>query len=311
MAFQPQVICLFGPTGIGKTRLALELAQRLPCDLISVDSAMVYRGMDIGTAKPSPVVLQQFPHRLIDICEPAYPYSAGNFYQDASREIAASLANQRWPLLVGGTMLYFHVLQQGLAHLPTATPVIREEIINEAQTLGWSAMHAKLAELDPFAAKQIKPTDPQRIQRALEVYAVSGKPISWFWQQSTPGLTIPWINLALLPVDRHLLQQQLAQRFQDMLAAGLVDEVKAFYELPALHLNLPAMRAVGYRQIWQYLAGKIDYETMQTQAIIATRQLAKRQLTWIRRWVNCQYFYSNNPRLVEEVIDYLQPYLDG
>ncbi len=276
-----------GPTSSGKTALAIELVQRLPVDIISVDSAMVYIGMDIGTAKPSKEELALAPHRLIDICDPAEPYSAGSFIADAEREIKAIVSAGRVPLLVGGTTLYFHCLQQGVAQLPTADETVREKITLEAEKIGWSALHERLRLQDAKAAQTIHPNDAQRIQRALEIIELTGKPPSQLYQQQAEANSAyEFINLALLPSDRALLHARIAKRFQQMCEQGLVAEVEGLYQREDLTTDLPSMRSVGYRQVWRYLDGEYDYKTMQERGIVATRQLAKRQLTWLRSWEN-------------------------
>ncbi|QLH43748.1 MAG: tRNA (adenosine(37)-N6)-dimethylallyltransferase MiaA [Coxiellaceae bacterium] len=297
------VICLMGPTAAGKTRLALELVQRLPCDIISVDSAMVYRGMDIGTAKPSLEEQAIAPHRLIDICDPSQAYSAGQFRTDAMREITSILQQQRIPLLVGGTMLYYNVLQQGLANLPTADATVRASLEQQAQHVGWEKLHQQLAEVDPIAAARIHPNDAQRIQRALEVYRVSGKTLTELTQESQQSQpSYQWCNIIVMPSDRSLLQQRITQRFKTMLSLGLIDEVAGLKARGDLSADLPAMRAVGYRQVWEYLVGNIDYPTMEEQGIIATRQLAKRQLTWLRRWSPATWFDSETATIINKIL---------
>ncbi len=281
------VLCLFGPTGSGKTALALSLAEQVPCEIISVDSAQVYRGMDIGTAKPDHIIRNRIPHHLIDICDVTTAYSAAQFQTDATTLINDIRAHDRIPLLVGGTMLYFRALLFGLSALPSANPSMRAELTQRAATIGWPAMHAWLADVDPDSAERIHPSDTQRIQRALEVYLTTGKTRSAYWQddmtcQTPPPWPIQCISLQ--PNTRALLHQRIATRFQTMLADGLIDEVEQFYQRDDVHADLPAMRSVGYRQVWQYLAGEIDHARMVDAAIIATRQLAKRQLTWLRHW---------------------------
>ncbi len=306
MKMQP-LICLMGPTAAGKTALAIELTQRLPCDIVSVDSAMVYRGMDIGTAKPSQAELTLAPHRLIDCVDPADAYSAGRFREDALREIAAITARGRIPLLVGGTMLYFRVLQQGIAPLPSANASLRATLSAQGESAGWATLHALLARHDPKAAARIHPADKQRIQRALEVYQLSGKTISaWQSEDTNPLANYRVYNLAIAPQDRAVLHARIAARFSQMLAAGFIDEVTHFYQRGDLDATLPAMRTVGYRQIWSYLTGEIDRDTMHNQALAATRQLAKRQLTWLRRWPNCMWFDSESHQVVDQVLTQLR-----
>lgn len=287
MKFKNTIICLMGPTASGKTALAVELVQRLPCDIISVDSAMVYRGMDIGSAKPDATTLKKAPHRLIDIVDPAVPYSAGQFRIDALREIHDIIAHNRIPLLVGGTMMYFKVLQQGLATLPQANAEVRAEIKARAERDGWEKLHAELTQIDPIAAARININDAQRIQRAIEVFRLTGKSISsWQAKDTNPLSEYTVINIGLMPSNRELLHQRIAQRFDEMLAQGLLDEVKQLYARGDLTADLPSIRSVGYRQVWNYLAGNITKEQMREQAITATRQLAKRQMTWLRSWLD-------------------------
>lgn len=272
-----------GPTASGKTELAVKLVERFPFDIISVDSAMVYRGMDIGTAKPDCGILRQAPHRLIDICDPAEAYSAARFRQDALREIAVIHAAGRMPLLVGGTMLYFKALQHGLAELPEADPAIRRRLQNRLDAEGLPALYGELRRVDPDSARRIHANDPQRILRALEVYMAAGEPMSKILARSE-GDTMPWnvLKLALLPDDRKILHERIGQRFRKMLDAGFVNEVRSLYRRDDLNLNKSSMRTVGYRQIWQHLDGSITYDVMVEKGIVATRQLAKRQLTWLR-----------------------------
>lgn len=289
-----KLICLMGPTASGKTALAVELVQSFPFEIISVDSAMVYRGMDVGTAKPDAATLRIAPHHLIDIADPAEPYSAGQFRRDALREIEAIIARGKVPLLVGGTMLYFRVLQQGLATLPLADPLLREQLRARGEQYGWPALHAELAQIDSAAAERISPQDSQRIQRALEVYQLTGVTITECQQSNTSPLANYQIhNVALMPTDRALLHARIAQRFDAMLAMGFEDEVKRLFERKDMAIDLPSMRSVGYKQMWQYLAGEITYDEMRERSIIATRQLAKRQMTWLRSWPNTTVFNSD------------------
>ena len=279
----PPAIFLMGPTASGKTDLAVELVRRLPCEIISVDSAMVYRGMDIGTAKPGPEVLAQAPHSLIDMLDPAEPYSAARFRSDALAAMARITAAGRVPLLVGGTMLYFRALEFGLDRLPGADARVRREIETEAAEYGWEAMHERLRQVDPASAARIHPNDPQRLQRALEVYLLTGRPVSSFHGgTSSSGLPYRLLRLALVPRDREALRARISQRFDRMLELGLIPEVETLYQREDLNASLPAIRAVGYRQVWSWLRGEIDFETMRRKAITGTGQLAKRQLTWIR-----------------------------
>jgi tRNA dimethylallyltransferase len=299
------VIFLMGPTASGKTDFAIALSQRLPVDIISVDSAMVYKGMDIGTAKPSLEELSVAPHRLIDICDPAEPYSVADFCEDAEQEIARSHSAGRIPLLVGGTMMYFKSLLDGLADMPATDPAIRSEIAQEADQLGWPAMHEQLMEVDPEYGQQLHPNHSQRISRALEVYRSSGKTMTAFRaaqhsqkKDSTRLLANRFhlLQLALLPQDRALLHQRIEKRFMQMLESGFIEEVQLLRNRSDLHLDLPSMRSVGYRQVWHYLDAlestkdDYNYEMMVHKGIVATRQLAKRQLTWLRGWPNLHHF---------------------
>jgi len=279
----PKIICLMGPTASGKTDLAIYLTEHFPVDIISVDSAMVYRGLNIGSAKPSDKELEKAPHRLIDLVDPLEIYSAARFRKDALKEMAKIIQTGRIPLLVGGTMLYFRALLQGLSELPESDEVIRQKLEQQAKEIGWEKMHQRLAEVDFEAAVRIHPNDPQRISRALEVYEMTGKAMSVLQkEQKAEPLPYQVLKLALIPSDRALLHQRIEKRFSQMLEQGFIDEVKTLRNRGDLHQDLPAIRAVGYRQVWDYLDGIIDYTEMQERGVIATRQLAKRQLTWLR-----------------------------
>ena len=277
-------IFLMGPTASGKTGAAVALAAALPVEVISVDSALVYRDMDIGTAKPDAVTLQQAPHHLINLIPPTQAYSAANFRQDALGLMADISARGRIPLLVGGTMLYFKALEQGMSGLPEADAQVRMSLDAEAAAIGWPAMHAKLAGIDALTAARLAPNDSQRIQRALEVHAISGRCLSdLIAEQSSQVLPYQVLKIALLPSDRQLLHERIAMRFEQMLAAGLVDEVRALLiKYPVLTAESTAMRCVGYRQVLHYLAGEIGLDELRDRGVFATRQLAKRQLTWLR-----------------------------
>jgi tRNA dimethylallyltransferase len=277
-----------GPTACGKTAVAVELVEAFPFSIISVDSALVYRGLDIGSGKPDSTLLARAPHRLINIRDPAQAYSAAEFRHDALQAIQEVQLEGRIPLLVGGTMLYFKVLRDGLASMPAATPEIRARILEQAHSSGWPALHQRLQQVDPEAAARIHPNDPQRLQRALEVFESSGKPLSELHRtahlEGPDSLPFRLLFLGMLPRERKALHEQIARRFHTMLEQGLVEEVRGLHARGDLDASLPAMRSVGYRQVWEYLDGRIDYQTMVDKGIAATRQLAKRQLTWLRSW---------------------------
>ncbi|MGN2410098.1 tRNA (adenosine(37)-N6)-dimethylallyltransferase MiaA [Pseudomonas syringae] len=310
----PPAIFLMGPTAAGKTDLAIELSKVLPCELISVDSALVYRGMDIGTAKPSKAQLAEFPHRLIDILDPAQSYSAADFRADALAAMAEITARGNIPLLVGGTMLYFKALLDGLADMPAADAEVRAQLEADALAFGWQSLHDQLAVVDPVSAARIHPNDPQRLIRALEVYRVSGMSMTAHREQQTAQSTeaaasgrqqLPYTvaNLAIAPADRKVLHHRIALRFEQMLDQGFLDEVLALRSRGDLHSGLPSIRAVGYRQVWDHLDGKLTRDEMQERGIIATRQLAKRQFTWLRSWENLHWLDSlasdNLPRALK------------
>lgn len=280
----PPAILLMGPTASGKTGLAVELVKRFPLEIISVDSALVYRGLDIGTAKPDAAELAVAPHRLIDIREPDEPYSAAEFRADALREMADITHAGRVPLLVGGTMLYFRALVDGLSRLPAADPEVRARLEARAAASGWGAMHAELARVDPQSASRIDPNDPQRIQRALEVLEITGQPMSAL-QERRQGEPLPFrpLRLVVCPQPRSVLHERIERRLDAMLARGFEQEMRRLHADPRLHPRLPSMRAVGYRQGWQWLEGEFDRSGMRLKILHATRQLAKRQLTWLRR----------------------------
>lgn len=323
MAALKPVVFLMGPTCSGKTGAAVELVQRLPLEIINVDSALVYQGLEIGAARPEPEVLARAPHRLLGFLDPAEPYSAARFRADALREIAEIHAAGRVPLLVGGTMLYFKALQQGLADLPAADPAVRADIDAIAREHGWPEVHRLLAEVDPETAARLKPNDGQRLQRALEVYRITGEPLSTLHrrQQSvalsdTEGGAVPPFPyttncFALAPGSRVLLHERIAIRFRAMLEQGLVAEVERLRQRADLHRELPAIKAVGYRQVWDYLDGRYGYEEMVERGIIATRQLAKRQFTWLRGWPGLQWFDSDAPDLIEQLESRLAPLPDS
>lgn len=290
---QPPAIFLMGPTASGKTEVALRLAEVFPLEIISVDSAVVYRGLDIGTAKPGPGERARVRHHLIDILDPEEPYSAGRFREDAMAAMTTIRDRGRVPLLAGGTMLYFRALAEGIGPMPPADARVRAALDREAAERGLAALHAELRALDPGAADRIHPNDPQRIQRALEVHRITGRPISAFQAEHSAGpLADRILRLVVAPGDRERLHARIAERFDAMLAAGLVDEVAALRERPGLHPELPSMRAVGYRQVWQHLDGELDAQGLRERGIIATRQLARRQLTWLRGMRDVQWFDS-------------------
>lgn len=280
---RPLAVAIMGPTASGKTASALAIAQHVPCEIISVDSALVYQGMDIGTAKPTRAELAAVPHHLIDIIDPLDSYSVAQFRADTLRLVEEISARGKVPLLVGGTMLYYKGLADGLDDLPGADPAVRARLDEEAARIGWPAMHARLAAIDPETAARLKPNDSQRVQRALEIHALSGRPMSELLaQREKEDLPFELVSYALEPSDRAWLHERIARRFDIMLESGFLDEVKALRARGDLHLGLPSIRCVGYRQAWEYLDGAIDYAAMRETGIIATRQLCKRQLTWLR-----------------------------
>jgi len=295
MAGRPKAIFLMGPTASGKTALAIELRKHLPVELISVDSALIYRGMDIGTAKPSAAELAQAPHRLLDIRDPAQAYSAAEFRRDALAEMAEISRDGRIPLLVGGTMLYYKALLEGLSPLPSADPAVRERIEQMASEQGWDALHRQLCEIDPVAGSRIHPNDPQRLSRALEVFFISGKTLTELTKTAGEALPYEVIQFAIAPAKREVLHERIEWRFKQMLASGFEAEARALFARGDLHTDLPSIRCVGYRQMWSYLAGEIDYDEMVYRGICATRQLAKRQITWLRGWENVHWLDSEQP----------------
>jgi len=313
----PPAIFLMGPTASGKTDLALELAEALPCELVSVDSALVYRGMDIGTAKPSSEVLARFPHRLVDILDPAESYSAARFAGDALQAMAEITASGRIPLLVGGTMLYFKALLEGLADMPAADSQVRAQLEAEAAVDGLAALHERLSEIDPESAARIHPNDPQRLIRALEVYHVSGLTMTEHRaRQRSQKLgahapdsgVLPYTvaQLSIAPAQREMLHQRIERRFVHMVEQGFVAEVEALRGRGDLHLGLPSMRAVGYRQVWEYLDGAMTHDQMIERGVIATRQLAKRQFTWLRGWKGVAWLDSLACDNLPRALKYLQ-----
>ena len=307
---RPLAIALMGPTASGKTGLAVELVERLGCEIVSVDSALIYRGMDVGTAKPDPEVLAKAPHRLVDILDPAESYSAARFREDALAAMAEITAAGRMPLLVGGTMLYFDVLQHGLSPLPGANASLRAELDARAAREGWPALHAELARLDPVAAARIHPNDPQRIQRALEVCHISGKPFSELQAQvAVESGEYRYLKLALAPAKRTVLHEIIEQRFRSMMEKGFLEEVRRLRARGDLHAGLPSMRAVGYRQLWEHLDGGCSLEEAVRRGIVATRRYAKRQLTWLRAEPDTTWFDSSTAGLADDVLSHLAPQL--
>ncbi|MEB3735181.1 tRNA (adenosine(37)-N6)-dimethylallyltransferase MiaA [Halopseudomonas pachastrellae] len=314
----PPLVCLMGPTASGKTDLAMYLYDQFPCELVSVDSVLVYRGMDIGSAKPDAQTLQRYPHHLIDMLDPAEPYSAARFRDDALALIQDITARGRVPLLVGGTMLYFKALAGGLASMPSADPVVRARIEAMALEQGWPAVHAALAQVDPASAERIHPNDPQRISRAYEVFLGSGITLTqWHERQhaekaadQTPGSgVLPYTvrYLAVAPRERSVLHERIAERFSLMLQQGLISEVEALHARGDLDVSMPSIRAVGYRQAWDYLEGRLSYEQMHERGVIATRQLAKRQFTWLRGWNEpIEWLDSLDPKRFERALKVLQ-----
>ncbi|MDX1508784.1 MAG: tRNA (adenosine(37)-N6)-dimethylallyltransferase MiaA [Woeseiaceae bacterium] len=309
-----KAVCLMGPTATGKTDIAIALCKRFPFEIISVDSALVYRGMDIGTAKPDPATLARTPHRLVDIRDPEDPYSAGDFVRDAHAAIAEITASGRIPLLAGGTMMYFRALTRGIAELPSAEPALRAKIDAEAAKAGWPALHAELQSVDPEAAARIEPNDRQRIQRALEVYRASGVTMSE-WQraadENAAAGDTAFIRTALNIEPRKRLHERIDLRLKVMLNKGFVDEVKALRERPGLDRDAPSMRSVGYRQFWSYLEGESSLEEATYRTLVATRQLAKRQVTWLRSETGVTFFDPLEENVVDAISAYLIPFFDA
>ncbi|CEN55944.1 tRNA (adenosine(37)-N6)-dimethylallyltransferase MiaA [Candidatus Methylopumilus turicensis] len=311
MSLLPPAIFLMGPTASGKTGLAVELYKQLPVELISVDSALVFKGMDIGTAKPDKATLAKAPHHLIDLIPPTEVYSAAHFRNDALKLMADITARGKVPLLVGGTMLYFKALQGGLSALPEANPEVRAKLDTEALQIGWPAMHAKLAKIDPETAARLEPGDAQRVQRALEVYEISGKTMTELHHASS-GEDLPCrlLKVALVPSDRAILHTRIAIRFDDMLKQGFLEEVKALLkQYPSLTAEVPSMRCVGYRQALEHLAGDYDETELRDRGIFATRQLAKRQLTWLRGMDDTVEVDCLNPNMVELVFNEINQFI--
>ena len=294
MTKYPTALFLMGPTASGKTDLAIKLAQQCNCEIISVDSALIYKGMDIGTAKPTAEELKKAPHALVDIIDPLESYSAGDFRSDALRLMKEICARGNTPLLVGGTMLYYKALVDGLSPLPSADPVIRAEIEKEVEAKGWQAMHDLLQEIDPVSAARIHVNDPQRLSRAIEVYRISGKTLTELTETKSEPIPYNIKQFAIAPSEKSVLHERIERRFDLMLKAGFEQEVQALYDRGDLHLDLPSMRCVGYRQMWEYLQGTMDYDEMVFRGVVATRQLAKRQMTWLRGWKDVTWLESGS-----------------
>lgn len=298
----PPVICIMGPTASGKTDLAFQLSDHLPCDIISVDSALIYKDFNIGSAKPTAEELQQYPHRLIDLIDPADSYSVSDFCRDATKEIADIRSRGRIPVLVGGTMMYFKSLLEGLSPLPAANEAIRADINAEALKRGWPHIHQLLAKIDPISAERINENDPQRLCRALEVYRISGKTLTELTQIKGDTIEGDVLQFAITTEKRAELHQRIELRFNRMLEQGFQAEVEILKKRPDLHENLPSIRCVGYRQMWQYLNDEIDYDEMVFRGVCATRQLAKRQLTWLRSWSNLTWLTTNDESNLQHLL---------
>ena len=300
------VIAIYGPTASGKTALSLALCEQLDCEIISVDSALIYRGMNIGTAKPSAEEQAQVPHHLLDIRDPSETYSAADFQKDASALIEDIQQRGKVPLLVGGTMLYFKALLEGLSQLPESDAEVRKKLTGELHEKGLTKLHNQLQQVDPVSAERIHPNDPQRILRALEVYELSGKSLTELTKERHGQLDKPIYQFAVAPAERHVLHKRIEQRFDQMLTQPFEDEVKELFARPDLHPDLPSIRSVGYRQMWQYLAGEFNYDEMRERGIIATRQLAKRQMTWLRSWPDVHWLTTGESGMEAKVLEVIQ-----
>ena len=306
----PPAICLMGPTASGKTDIAVHLVKNIPAEIISVDSVLIYKDMDIGSAKPDEETLKIAPHRLIDFLDPSQSYSVAEFRRDALKAMEEITQQGKIPLLVGGTMLYFRALLGGLSTLPEADSAVREKLELEAAEIGWPAMHDKLKVVDPDAADKIHPNDPQRIQRALEVYEISGQPLSLLQQKDKLENSLPYnvTKIIVNPRDRKVLHERIEKRFINMLENGFIEEVKVLYDRGDLNIDLPSMRAVGYRQVWEFLDGQRDYQSLQERGVVVTRQLAKRQLTWLRNeddatWLDSQDLASHPEDIYQQALN--------
>lgn len=309
---KPKIVAIMGPTASGKTAAALAIAQHIPSEIISVDSALVYKEMDIGSAKPSASELAAVPHHLINIIDPSESYSVAQFLKDTQRLATEIIARGKLPLLVGGTMMYFKALIDGIDQLPEGNPAIRAELDAQAEQIGVPGLHAQLAQIDPITAERLKPNDSQRIQRALEIYMITGKPMSaLIAQQARAEMPFNMLSLSLEPSDRSALHQRIAQRFDIMLEQGFLDEVRQLRERGDLHPNLPSIRCVGYRQAWEYLDGQISFDEMRERGIIATRQLAKRQLTWLRSIPERRVIDCLSSQATQDIIQHSQQHLQS
>lgn len=307
MINKPKVVCLMGPTASGKTGLAVELAMTHDFEIVSVDSALIYKGMDIGTAKPEADILAKAPHRLIDMIDPAESYSAADFLSDAQREINDILTNGKTPLLVGGTMMYFNALQKGLAAMPSADAQTRAQLDEQVRHQGLVSLYQELERVDPESAKRIGDNDPQRLQRAVEVYRLTGKSMTQWWaEQESLELPYDLVNIAVMPEDRSTLHKRIEQRFGMMMDAGFLAEVESLYARGDLSIDMPSIRCVGYRQLWQYLEGQDTLDNAIYKGVVATRQLAKRQLTWLRGWDELAVFDSLDHDLLAQTLKYVQ-----
>ncbi|KTC64517.1 tRNA delta(2)-isopentenylpyrophosphate transferase (plasmid) [Legionella adelaidensis] len=305
-----QIVCLMGPTASGKTDLACELVRRFPFEIVSVDSALIYKEMNIGTAKPNSELLEKAPHHLIDFLNPDQSYSAANFCEDAIAVCKKILSSNKIPLLVGGTMMYFNALQQGLSNLPEANEEIRNALLKEAQQHGWEFLWNQLKQVDPMSANKIHPNDTQRIQRALEVYKITGQPLSHLLGKETK-LPYRYINILLIPEDRAWLHKRIALRLDEMLAQGFIKEVEDLHKKWQLNSHYPSMRTVGYRQAISYLEGEGDFAEFREKAIVATRQLAKRQITWLRHWNEGTVLHPENKNVLHELVEIAQQIVDN
>ena len=298
-----KVVCLLGPTAVGKTHLAMSLVHQFPLEIISVDSALIYRGMDIGTAKPTPEELKQAPHHLLNILDPNQSYSAADFVKDATRLCHEIHARGKIPFLVGGTMMYFKALEQGLAAMPSADPSVRQQLQSRGEKEGWETLHAELSKIDPKSAARINPNDPQRLQRALEVFLVSGQTMTQWWEQQSAHQEFQFVNIGLMPSDRAWLHDRIERRWKQMLDQGFENEVRQLIARGDLSADSTSIRTVGYRQMWEYCHNEVDHNTMVQKGLVATRQLAKRQMTWLRHWPEITLLDPCDPAIADQVFN--------